>query len=173
MIEEYIKRLEDSKFGPCQCYWFLITQEGYAPSEVMLAFEKLGQRDTIIQETAHGTTEVANVLCAQRTTFFDSKDLAEIEREMDEDRRIAEREAKRLEEKQKEEEPISVTISDDGYVLNTSKPITAANNRSYEEHISEHDNSGAPSVRNQGTGRSGEEREEEEQEDERVRRTYW
>lgn len=170
-IDDYIKRLEDSRYTPMQVYWYLIEEEKYTPKEVMAAFERLGQREEIMQGAKYGDTPVAFTLRTFREEFFTHADCLEIEHALDHEQNSSFAE-EREDENERDDEPVGVTVSDDGYILNTSKPITAANNKSYEEHVSMHDNSGAPSVRNQGTGKSGEEREEREEE-ERTRRTFW
>lgn len=85
--KNYIKRLENSNFSPCQVYWFLTTGENgdpyseiqYPPKNVMAIFDGLGQKDEIIRETALGTSEVANVLRGLRRTLFEPEDQALIE----------------------------------------------------------------------------------------------
>lgn len=67
-----------------------------------------------------------------------------------------------------EPESAGIVLSNDGYIINTERPLTAQNERMYSEYMSERN---AGERRNEGTHNSPEEKREEKREErERVKR---
>ena len=179
-LDTYLARLFQADFSLQQAYYALTWERsaGYDPEMVMDAVDRTGRKDELLHNVAKRDTDIAKELFNLRSDFFveeDQKTIVRYAKEYDlaNDIHINTYSYKSADTKEEfyaeygewpntPEPAAQVVESFDGGIVNTNKPITAANAHEFMQKI---DSQRPDSIRDEDAGVSLKERDEEEEED--------